>query len=499
MDRSSLPPSAFIAPNSENHKDVELLVQQIITRLLNHLSHADAKPPLPSLTPFTSLTGLTGLTGLTDLSDLSDLSECLEIPENPIPTAQLFESLDSILASSMNAANPGYIGHMDSMPTLMSMLGDFVASAVNNNMLSVEMSPLFSQLETRLLQQFAHLFDLGPEAGGVLVSGGTLANLEAIAVARNIKFQTRENGIVGLTQQPVLFASEVAHTSIQKAAMILGLGTSAVIPVATNHNSQMVIAALEDAIAQAKSAHQAPFCIVATAGTTTTGNIDPIPEISRVAKAHDLWLHVDAAYGGAIAFSPDHRHQLAGIEQADSITFNPQKWLYVAKTCAMVLFKRLSDLKSAFQVQAPYMKQTDGLTNLGEISVQGTRHADVLKLWLSLQHLGQRSYAQLINESYALTQFVVDEIKRRPFLELASTPDMNIICFRGNPKQIAPEHRDSWNTDLQSTLLQDHDIFLSLPLYRGHRWLRMVLLNPYTERTHLSELFRAIDAFAERS
>ncbi|MEO0532520.1 MAG: aminotransferase class I/II-fold pyridoxal phosphate-dependent enzyme [Cyanobacteria bacterium P01_A01_bin.123] len=475
MDRSELPLTAFIDPTGGNHQEVEALAQQVLTRLLARLSQARDRAPLP--TPI-------------EVTDLAN------IPDAPADEPQLLEQLDQILATSMNAAHPGYMGHMDSMPTVMSMLGDLIASAVNNNMLSVEMSPLFSRLEPLLLQQFATLFGLGESAGGVLLSGGTLANLQALAVARNLKFQALERGIVGLDQQPVIFASEVAHTSLHKAAMLLGLGTAAVIAVPTHQNSQMSVKALQEKIEQAKAANQAPFCVVATAGTTTTGNIDPIDDIYQVTQAHQLWLHVDAAYGGALMFSPQYRQLLSGIEKADSVTFNPQKWLYVAKTSVMVLFQRFSDLKASFQIQAPYMASLDDQINLGEISVQGTRHADVLKLWLSVQHLGQRSYAQLVDESYGLTQLFMEEIIKRPFLELASTPEMNIVCFRGVPAEVAPDRWDDWNAELQAHLLETHHIFLSLPLYRGHRWLRSVLLNPYTERVQVLDLFSAIDAFA---
>lgn len=481
MDRTNLPSSAFIDPTGANRPEIDHLVYGIVAQLVSHLSNAAARSPLPD----------------PSLLNTAAIAEMATIPPYPVDENQLLQQLQRLMAGAMNPAHPGYIGHMDSMPTTLSLVGDLMTSAINNNMLSVEMSPLFSRLEPLLLQQFAALFGLGPEAGGVLLSGGSLANLQALAVARNLKFQALQKGIVGLQQQPVILASEVAHTSVQKAAMLLGLGTCAVIPVAITSQGQMSALTLQASIEESIATGKIPFCVVATAGTTTTGNIDHLGEIADVAQAHQLWFHVDAAYGGALIFAPSYRDRLRGIERADSITFNPQKWLYVAKTCVMVLFKNISQLKGAFQVQAPYMQATDDWTNLGEISIQGTRHADVLKLWLSLQHLGQSGYAQLIDESYRLTQLFIEEVRQRSFLELATEPEMNIICFRGVPSWLTSDRWDQWNADLQTHLLQTHSVFLSLPLYNGHRWLRAVLLNPYSDRLHITSLFQAIDQFAQ--
>jgi glutamate/tyrosine decarboxylase-like PLP-dependent enzyme len=477
MDSRFLPATAFIDPEGRNRNEVERLVQQVVDLILAKLTGAAERPPMP---------------------ETVDLPGPITIPEAAATEATLLEAIRDMVDGSMNPANPGYIGHMDPMPATMAILGDLVAAAVNNNMLSLEMSPSFSRLETLLLRAIAGLFGLGEQAGGVLTSGGSLANLQALAVARNVAFDSVEPGITGLAQRPVIFASEAAHTSLQKAAMLLGLGTAAVIPVRATADSRMDPEDLRARIDQARGAGQHPFCVVATAGTTTTGNIDPLAEIGAIAREHGLWFHVDAAYGGALVFSERHRWRLAGIEQADSITFNPQKWLYVAKTCAMVLFRDAGVLERAFRIPAPYMRATDGFINLGEIGVQGTRHADVVKLWLTLQHIGQQGYARLIDDGYRLAERVVEGVRQRPFLRLAGEIDTNIVCFRGEPDWLPAERWDDWNAALQALLLREGKIFLSLPVYRGGRWLRAVLLNPYTTDAVIDAMFKQIDRFAGR-
>jgi len=479
MDRSNTPEAGFIDPSGTNAAAVRDLAESVLDQLLGQLEAADGRSPLPE----------------------ESTAPAATIPDSPRSQGDLLDDLETIVEGSMNPAHPGYIGHMDTMPTTVSVLGDLVASAVNNNMLSVEMSPVFSELELQLTERIADEFGLGPDAGGVLASGGSLANLHALSVARNRAFDVHQGGLAGIDRTPVLFASEVAHTSLQKAAMLLGLGADAVIPVATGDQSRMDPAALERAVERAEGNGRAPFCVVATAGTTTTGNIDPLPTIRDVADDHDLWFHVDAAYGGALVFSDAERDRLAGIEGADSVTFNPQKWCYVAKTCAMALFADADVLQEAFRIGAPYMRGDDAIPNLGEVSVQGTRRAEILKLWLTLQHLGRDGLEGLIDGSYRLTATVRDRVVDHGALELASEPEMNIICFRAAPGWCPPAERDDLNGRLQQVLLAEHDIFVSLPTYRDSRWLRVVLLNPFTGAETVGRLFDGIDAFlnAERT
>jgi glutamate/tyrosine decarboxylase-like PLP-dependent enzyme len=468
-----LPAHAFVHPHGHNRETIEDLVHTVAQGIVDYLTSAGDHVPLPSEA------------GLVYRS----------IPEQPGDLATLMASLKAVMAGAMNPAHPGYLGHMDPLPTTVSILGDWVAAALNNNMLSVEMSPLLSRLEPLLMAEIAQFFGLGDRAGGLLVNGGTLANLQALTVARNVKLGCLQGGLAGQAA-PVIFASEMAHTSIQKAAMVLGLGLEGVVLVPSTQG-RMVVNALEAAIHNALAEGKRPFAVVATAGTTVTGTIDPLPDLQRLAQAHDLWFHVDAAYGGALAFSPAHRHRLAGIEEADSVTFNPQKWLYVTKTCASVMFRDLGLLHSHFRIPAPYMNSEGDWVNLGEISVQGTRHPDVLKLWLSLQHLGKAGCAALVDQGYHLAAVMVDQIRQRPYLTLATEPDMNLVCFRGCPPQRPADTWDDWNAGLQQFLLAEVDVFLSLPLWQGQRWLKAVLLNPFTTADHLVALFDQIDRYAE--
>lgn len=470
MNQQELPANAFIDPSGSNRDSIENFLSKAIHRILSVVSSSETRSPLPK--------------------DINIPTQT--IPEESIGDEKLIDLLETLLLSSVHPSHPGWIPHMDPLPATASLIGDFAAASVNNNMLSVEMSPAFSRLEQQVVHRICQLFNLGPNASGVLCSGGSLANLQALAVARNEKLKTKEGGVQELPKKPVFFASEVAHTSIQKAAMILGLGEDSVRLVPVDSDSKMIASELEAAIKQARRDGKTPFCVVATAGTTTTGNIDPLEDIGKISQQENLWYHVDAAYGGALVFSDTHKGKLAGISGADSITFNPQKWLYVAKTCAMVLFKDQHQVVDNFRIGAPYMEEDEDLINLGEISLQGTRHADILKLWASFQHIGRKGFQQLIDESYYLTNLLHDKLNAINCIQLASTPEMNIICFRGQPEWVSSSKWDAWNKGLQEYLLDKHEIFFSSPTYRDCKWLRTVLLNPFVNKQTIQTIIRGI-------
>ncbi len=467
--------TAFIDPYGNNEQAISQLVHRVVDLVISETAKASERQPLPHM---------------------KGLWRPTQMPQEPVPLETIFDNLKVLIHHAMNPAHPGYMGHMDPPPATFSILGDIVASVLNNNMLCFEMAPSFTVLEKTLLKQFAKTFGMSDEAGGIMVSGGSLSNLAVISLARNVRFSTHKGGLAMLNRPPVLFASTAAHTSIHKAAMLLGLGIDAVINIPTDKNGRMDVIELERQVLLSKEQGKIPFCVVCTAGTTITGMIDPIGPIHAIAKAHDLWMHVDAVYGGALIFSEKHRHLLNGIEMADSIAFNPQKWLCVTKTCAMFLIKDISLLERAFRIPAPYMSDHDEGPNLGEISIQGTRYPDILKLWLSLQYFGIKGWSQLVDTGMMLKEFFLEEIHKRPFLELSCKPDVNVICFRIKAEGLTTAELNEKNKAMQQHLLKE-SMFLSLPDLHGQTWLKVVLINPNVTKTVINKLFASIDKFIE--
>ena len=465
---------AFVDPKGRNQKEIKKIINKTIDLIFKKISNAEKFPPLiKNKKVFKNF-------------NLNDL---------PISEKEIFKKIKKIINYSMNSSNPNYLGHMDSLPTTMSIIGDLISSSLNNNMLSKETAPVLTEIENSVIESFAKKFKLGNQSGGVMLAGGSLSNLQAIGIARNRFFESFEKGLTGLKRQPYIFTSEYCHTSIQKAAMILGLGTNSVVLVPTDSNGKMITSALRKLIQDKINNNGNPFCIVATAGTTITGSIDPLNEIAKIAEKYKMWMHTDSVYGGALIFSEKFKYKLNGIEKSNSISFNPQKWLYITKTCSMLLLKNKNYLYSDFFIPLPYVTRNKDDFNSGEVSVQGTRYPDILKLWLSFQHLGRITYSNLINNSCNLTENFKSEIIKRKFLKLACNPEMNIFCFRAEPKNINYNDYNIWNIKLRDFLLKKHNIFFSICEFKGCNWLRAVVLNPFISNQHIHRIFKGIDEF----
>lgn len=401
---------------------------------------------------------------------------------------------DRAIQGAMNPAHPFYMGHMDPLPTLPSVFAHAITGALNNNMLSHEMSPMLSEIEPQLLASIARRFGMPETAGGVMQSGGTLCNLLALTVARNQKLDVKATGLTELKQaRPVVLVSEHSHSSLEKACMMLGLGTQGCLKVPTDATGKLSVQAIE-AVLKSQQEPVTPFALVATAGTTVLGTVDQLEELAEYARENQLWFHVDASYGGAAIFSEQHQQVLEGIEQADSITFNPQKWCYVTKTSAMVLFREFSTLVEQMSILAPYMNRPTETANLGEFGVQGTRPTEILALWASMETIGAEGFGRLVDYGYQLAETFLTELKKRPHFELAVQPDVNVICFRLN---INPDQNEEWNRQLQQQLQQKYNVFISAPVWQSNLWLKAVLLNPFTTTENLQQMWKWIDEIVD--
>ena len=277
--------------------------------------------------------------------------------------------------------------------------------------------------------------------------------------------------------------------------MVLGLGTNSVISVETDKNGTMIASDLEKKIKKKIKDNGLPFCIVATAGTTITGSIDNLNDISRISNKYKLWMHTDAVYGGALIFSSKYKNKLNGIEHSDSISFNPQKWLYITKTCSILLLKNKKHLYSDFYTPLPYVRKNRNEYHLGEITLQGTRYPDVLKLWLSLQHIGNFSYSEIIENSIKFTTLFKKHLLTIRNIKISCDPQTNIICFRYYAKQ----NSDKININLQKFLFEKYNIFFSLVKFQECKWLRAVLLNPFFNTKHIKKICSAINEFTKEN
>ncbi len=408
----------------------------------------------------------------------------LDIPQTGTDCRDLLlEVRAQVLPRSLNLNNARYMGHMDSAPLAITIWADALASAINNNMLSSELAPLFTQMETDLTKWFGQIFGLGKNSFGTLTSGGSLANITALVVARNHIFPAIKSDGINFganfaanfpanfpKNKLVAFVSEAAHTSFDKGMNVIGLGSKNLIRIATNSSGQIELDILVAKIQEQLDLGNIPFFIGAIAGTTVTGAIDDLAAMAKIAQKFNCWFHVDAAYGGAAVLSPSWKYLLSGIEHADSITFNPQKWMWIARTCAMFLVKDRKHLVDGFDQTLPYM--TENSVNFGNFNLQGTRRTDSLKLWLALRSLGLEGYAKLIDASMQKAREFGAWVNNFPDLELVCEPTINIVCFRSsNPKLDHVELRQKW--------IDQGKLWLSLPLWQGERILKAVVLHPF--------------------
>ncbi|HYE65207.1 MAG TPA: pyridoxal-dependent decarboxylase, partial [Pyrinomonadaceae bacterium] len=360
--------------------------------------------------------------------------------DEPLPATGT--SADEILARftrdvvphAMQIPSPRYYGLFNPTPLPIAVWADALCSAINQNGAAWRNSPSASIIEARVLRWLCELVGYEDESFGTLTSGGSEANLVALKCARDSAHeQVRDRGVRAANGDLVIYASEQCHYSFEKSVDILGLGRDGLRKVATDERYHIRTEALREEIERDRREGRIPCCVAGVAGATSTGIIDPLDQLAEIAREYDCWFHVDAAYGGALAFSENHKHLLRGLERADSITIDPHKWMFVPFACGAVLVRGGGRvLRDAFDLTPEYMSEERGGADVeydffryGQL---GTRRFNALKIWMALKHLGTRGYAEIVERQVALVEHLAARLDALEDFERLGEVETALCC-----------------------------------------------------------------------
>jgi aromatic-L-amino-acid/L-tryptophan decarboxylase len=431
------------------------------------------------------------------------------LPETGEDPATLLASTARLLFdhSTLNA-HPRFFGYITASPAPIGVLGDFLAAAVNPNCGGWILSPAAAEIEGQTVRWIAELIGYPSDCGGVLVSGGNVANFTCFLAARAAaaSWEVREDGLsCGAARRLAVYVSAETHTWISKAADVFGLGTAAIRWIPTDAELRMEPAALERAITADLAAGVQPLLVVGTAGTVSTGAVDPLEEIAAVCRAHRVWFHVDGAYGGFAAAAADVPAPLRSLALADSIAVDPHKWLYAPLEAGCALVRDAAALRGAFSYRPPYYHFGVEATNYVDYGLQNSRGFRALKVWLALRQAGRSGYARMIGDDIALSRRLFRAVGAHPELEPA-TQALSIATFRYVPPDLrarvggdaVEEYLNRLNQELLDRLQKAGEAFVSNAVIRGRYVLRACIVNFNTAAPDVDALPEIVAAMGRR-
>jgi aromatic-L-amino-acid decarboxylase len=427
------------------------------------------------------------------------------LPESGLDAAELLEQCRTqVLTHPMGNGHPRFFGWVNSPPAPLGVLGDFIAAAANPSCAGGDHAAIY--LERCATRWLMELVGFPTENSfGLLVSGGSMASLTALAAARHRAATTRgwdvrTEGLQGGDRpRLVLYTSAAGHSCIRKSAELLGLGSEAVRVLPTDAAFRMDLNALASALARDRAAGLAPFCVSATAGTVGTGAFDPLDALADFCAAQDLWLHVDGAYGAIAAALPEVAARCRGLARADSLALDPHKWLSVPVECGAVLVRDAQGLRDTFSFVPPYLRTEEGkgfggLPWFSEYGFQQTRGFRALKLWLVLQQLGRDGVQRQLACHLALARALGDLVDAAPDLERMAPVDLSIVCFRYVPSARSADAGavDTLNKRIMETVQAEGRAFLTNTMLAGRFALRACVLHYGTTESDLEALVSAV-------
>ncbi|MGZ8572278.1 MAG: pyridoxal phosphate-dependent decarboxylase family protein [Actinomycetota bacterium] len=430
----------------------------------------------------------------------------IDVPDEPLPDDALFAYLhDVVFEWSELSGHPRFMAYISGAGTVPGAAADLIAAGLNANLGGWQLSPGATEIELHLTRWFAsELFGLPAGAGGLILSGGAMANFVGLKTARDHRagWDVRSEGLAGHPPLSMYMSTET-HVVSARGADMLGIGTDGVRLIPVDDAYRIQVDRLRASIAEDREAGRVPFAVVASAGTVATGAVDPLPEIADLCAGEGLWLHVDAAYGGPAMLADDLRPRFAGIERADSIAFDPHKWLYTPLSGGCLVVREFGDLAGSFDTQASYIVQDKDYTqhglDLGRRGPQFSRGFWALKVWVSLLAHGRKAYGRRISHDAELARYMGARVDERPDFELAAPVGLSICCFRyvpvDLPDGVAREgYLDDLNHRLMTEIQLDGRVYISNAVLGDRFVLRACIVN---FRTEADDVDAVLDVAAE--
>lgn len=421
-------------------------------------------------------------------------------PEHGTSGSELFsKTSDLLLNHSLLNGHPKFFGYITSSPAPIGALADLLAAAVNPNVGANILSPMATAIEKQTVKWLAEFIGVDSTYGGILVSGGNMANFTAFLAARTAKApkNLKEDGLPNTKGEMVLYCSKATHTWIEKAAVLFGHGSKAIRWIAVDSENKMNTEILSQTIKDDLKNGKKPFLVIGNAGDVSTGVVDNLSAIGAICKAQDLWFHIDGAYGIPAAVVPEYKNLFAGIKEADSIALDPHKWLYAPLEAGCTLVKNpqhLIDTYSSHPVYYNFSNQEDEpAMNYYEYGFQNSRGFRALKVWMSLQQVGKNGYIEMIGEDIALSQLLFEEAEKHPELE-AVTQNLSITTLRYVPLGFVQEEKknetylNTLNEKLVNVLQTGGEVFLSNAVVADKYCLRCCIVNFRTSRKDILEI-----------
>jgi aromatic-L-amino-acid/L-tryptophan decarboxylase len=427
-------------------------------------------------------------------------------PEAPEPFDVILSDYDRlILPNTTHWNHPGFFAYFAITASGPGILGEALAATLNVNAMLWRSGPAQTELEEVVLGWLRGMLGLPASFHGVINDTASSSTLYALAAAREAAgLDVRARGLAGRAEVPALrvYCSEEAHSSVDKAAITLGLGAENVVHIATDDAFRMDADTLLAAIREDRARGYRPLAVVATVGTTGVTAIDPVPAIAGICEREGLWLHVDAAYGGSAAVVPELRHVLAGCDRADSLVVNPHKWMFTPIDCSAAYTRHPAVLRQAFSLTPEYLKTTESdVTNLMDYGVSLGRRFRALKLWFVLRYFGRQGIADALREHVRLAQRFAGWVDEAPDFERLAPSPFSVVVFRyrPGPDTLDEARLDALNERLLERVNESGEVFLSHTRVRGRYALRLAIGNLRTRETHVRRAWELVTEAARGS